>query len=90
MMSRILPCLMIATGPALAVEVFRVEGLARGETLSIRERPDAAAQALGQVPQGTRIRGFGCNSDTPSGLTWCRVKSSMIVGWARRRYLAPE
>lgn len=94
MMSLIRPSLtaaiLIAAGPAQAVEVFRVEGLPHGETLTIRETPEAGAQALGQIPPGRRVRGFGCTSETPSGLTWCRVKSGVIVGWARRRYLAPE
>ncbi|KMO39933.1 hypothetical protein VQ02_08780 [Methylobacterium variabile] len=71
-------------------EFFRVEGLPRGDTLSIREAPDADSPALGQAPARGRLRGFGCTNDTPSGLTWCRVKLGPIVGWARRRYLTPE
>ncbi|MCJ2082553.1 SH3 domain-containing protein [Methylobacterium sp. J-090] len=85
-----LPALLALAGPAAAVEAFRVDGLPRGEGLTLRETPDAAAPALGQVPAGARIRGFGCTSDTPSGLTWCRVKAGPILGWARRRYLAPD
>ena len=81
---------IVWTVAALAQDSFRVDGLPPGDTLSIRETPDAAAPALGQVPVGARIRGFGCTSDTPSGLTWCRVKAGPILGWARRRYLAPE
>jgi uncharacterized protein YraI len=80
---------LLAAGPA-AAEAFRVDGLPRGETLSIRETPDAAAPALGQAPMGARLRGFGCTAETPSGLTWCRVKAGPILGWARRRYLSPE
>ncbi|MGU3360929.1 SH3 domain-containing protein [Methylobacterium sp. M6A4_1b] len=79
-----------AAGPTAAAEAFRVDGLPRGETLSIRETPDAAAPTLGQVPVGARLRGFGCTAETPSGLTWCRVKAGPILGWARRRYLSPE
>lgn len=75
---------------ACAQEAFRVGGLPPGDTLSIRETPDADAPALGQAPSGARLRGFGCTADTPSGLTWCRVKAGPILGWARRRYLAPE
>ena len=85
-----LALVLLAAGPASAAEAFFVGGLPRSETLSIRETPDAAAPALGQVPVGVRIRGFGCTSDTPSGLTWCRVKAGPILGWARRRYLSPE
>lgn len=82
--------LLMSGQSAWAMEVFRVEGLPRGEALTIRDTPEAGALALGQIPQGGRVRGFGCTSETPSGLTWCRVKSGVIVGWARRRYLAPE
>ena len=77
-------------GTASAQDAFRVTGLPQGDTLSIRETPDAAAPSLGQVPAGARLRGFGCTSDTPSGLTWCRVKAGPLLGWARRRYLAPD
>ncbi|MCJ2035836.1 SH3 domain-containing protein [Methylobacterium sp. J-068] len=85
-----LALVLLAPAPALAAEAFRVDGLPRGESLSIRETPDAAAPALGQAPAGARLRGFGCTADTPSGLTWCRVKAGPILGWARRRYLSPE
>ncbi|AWN46998.1 peptide-binding protein [Methylobacterium terrae] len=71
-------------------DFFRVEGLPPGDTLSIREAPDADSPALGQAPARGRLRGFGCTNETPSGLTWCRVKLGPIVGWARRRYLTPE
>lgn len=80
----------LTAAPALAVEAYRVGGLPLGEGLTIREAPDAAAPALGQVPIGARLRGFSCTSDTPSGLTWCRVKGGGVLGWARRRYLAPD
>ncbi|GJD49864.1 hypothetical protein OPKNFCMD_2599 [Methylobacterium crusticola] len=84
--------LVLAAGaaPARAQEAFRVDSLAPGDTLSIREAPDAATPVLGQAPARARLRGFGCTNDTPSGLTWCRVKYGAVVGWARRRYLAPE
>ena len=72
------------------LEFFRVEGLPPGDTLSIREAPDAESPAIGQAPPRGRLRGFGCTNDTPSRLTWCRVKLGPIVGWARRRYLTPE
>lgn len=81
---------LVGVGPAMAQDSFRVDGLSPGDTLSIRETPDAEAPALGQAPIGARLRGFGCTAHTPSGLTWCRVKAGPILGWARRRYLAPE
>lgn len=95
MMSRPLPALTVAVllaaaGPAGAAEAFRVEGLPRDDGLTIRETPDGAAAALGQIPVGRRVLGFGCTNDTPSGLTWCRVKFGRTVGWARRRYLTPD
>lgn len=69
---------------------FRVGDVGPDDYLSIRERPDADAPALGRAPVGARLRGFGCTNETPSGRTWCRVKYGRAVGWARRRYLAPE
>ncbi|MBE7243992.1 MAG: SH3 domain-containing protein [Actinomycetospora chiangmaiensis] len=80
---------MLVAGPALAEpEVYRVTGLAPGEALSIRVEPDAAAEQIGEI----RVRAlvFGCTNDTPSRTTWCRVKAGRTLGWARRRYLAPE
>ncbi|MFY9289785.1 MAG: SH3 domain-containing protein [Methylorubrum rhodinum] len=82
--------LLAAAGSADAAEPFRVEGLPRDDSLTIRETPDGAAPALGQIPVGRRVLGFGCTNDTPSGLTWCRVKFGRTVGWARRRYLTPD
>jgi uncharacterized protein YraI len=73
-----------------APEGFRVDGLPRDETLTIREAPDAEAPAVAEVPVGRRLIGFACTTDTPSGRTWCRVKYGRSVGWARRRYLAPD
>ena len=80
----------LADGPARAAEAFRVEGLPRDDSLTIREAPDAGAPALGQIPVGRRVLGFGCTNDTPSGLTWCRVRFGRTLGWARRRYLTPD
>ncbi len=71
-------------------EAFRVEGLPRDDALTIRETPEADAAALGQIPVGRRVLGFGCTKDTPSGLTWCRVKFGRVIGWARHRYLTPD
>ena len=80
---------MLAAGSARAEpESYRVTGLAPGEALSIRVEPDAAAEQIGEI----RVRAlvFGCTNDTPSRTTWCRVKAGRTLGWARRRYLAPE
>ncbi|GEL39563.1 hypothetical protein MEX01_01540 [Methylorubrum extorquens] len=94
-MSRSLPRLVFALllaggGSAWGAETFRVEGLPRDDSLTIRETPDAGAPALGQIPVGRRVLGFGCTNETPSGLTWCRVKFDRTLGWARRRYLTPD
>ena len=67
---------------------YRVSGLAPGEPLSVRAEPDAGAEVVGGIRGRTLV--FGCTNDTPSRTTWCRVKAGRTVGWARRRYLAPE
>ena len=93
MRSIFLLMLLMVAGPAQAQparEFFRVTEIERGDFLSIRERPDADAPALGRVPPNGRVRGFGCTTDTPTGRTWCRGKYGRVVGWARQRYLAPE
>ena len=95
MMRRCRPLLILVlaglAGPATAEpEAFRVTGLPRDEPLSIREGPDAGEPVVAEVPVGRRLIGFGCTTDTPSGLTWCRVKYGSALGWARRRYLAPD
>ncbi len=69
-------------------QAYRVEGLPRGEALSVRAEPDPAAERVGEV-RG-RVLVFGCTNETPSRTTWCRVKDGRTLGWARRRYLAPE
>ncbi|WP_430911830.1 SH3 domain-containing protein [Methylobacterium sp. sgz302541] len=85
-------CLTVALSilPAAAADTFRVDGLPYGDSLTIRETPDASAAAVGQIPVGRRVLGFGCTNDTPSATTWCRVRFGRALGWARRRYLAPE
>lgn len=86
----LLTVFLLAAGPA-AADSFRVSDVRRGDVLSIRERPDAAAAVIERIPWNARgIRGFGCTNETPSGRTWCRVKYHDVVGWARRRYLQPE
>ena len=94
-MPRCLPALAVALllaggVSARGAETFRVEGLPRDDSLTIRETPDAGAPALGQIPAGRRVLGFGCTNATPSGLTWCRVRFERTLGWARRRYLTPD
>ncbi|RVU20681.1 SH3 domain-containing protein [Methylobacterium oryzihabitans] len=80
--------LVLSGAPALA-ETFRVDDVPPGDSLGIREAPDADSPAVGRAPANALLRGAGCTNDTPSGRTWCRVKYGAVVGWARRRYLAP-
>ena len=81
--------LLLLAGPAAAEpQVFRLDGLPPGESLSIRAEPDAAAEVVGEIRARALV--FGCTNDTPSRTTWCRVKVGPTLGWARRRYLAPE
>ncbi|GJD89740.1 MULTISPECIES: SH3 domain-containing protein [Methylobacterium] len=78
----------LAAPAAADPQAYRVEGLPRGEALSVRAEPDPAAERVGEV-RG-RVLVFGCTNETPSRTTWCRVKDGRTLGWARRRYLAPE
>jgi uncharacterized protein YraI len=69
-------------------ETYRISGLPPGESLSIRTEPDPSAEQIGEIRSRALV--FGCTNDTPSRTTWCRVKAGGVLGWARRRYLAPE
>ena len=85
--------LLILAGPGIAPASaepapYRLSGLAPGEPLTVRAEPDASAEQVGEIRARALV--FGCTNDTPSRTTWCRVKAGRIVGWARRRYLAPE
>jgi uncharacterized protein YraI len=94
--SALVPALLaLLTGPALltgsalaAQETYRVVGIARGDSLNIRERPDADSPVVGQIPPNARrLRGFGCTDDTPSRQAWCRIKYRDNVGWVRHNFL---
>lgn len=79
----------LAADPAWAEpETYRVSGLAPGEALSIRAEPDPSAEQIGEIRSRALV--FGCTNETPSRTTWCRVKAGRVLGWARRRYLAPD
>ena len=69
-------------------ESYRISGLPPGEALSIRAEPDPAAEQIGEIRARALV--FGCTNETPSRTTWCRVKAGRVLGWARRRYLAPD
>ena len=87
----VLALVLFGVGGATAEPApFRIAGLPRDDALTIRESPDASGAAVARVPVGRRVLGFGCTDDTPTGRTWCRVKFGDAVGWARRRYLAPD
>lgn len=80
---------LIASSRARAEpEAYRISGLPPGEPLSIRAEPDPAAEQIGEIRARALV--FGCTNETPSRTTWCRVKAGRVLGWARRRYLAPE
>lgn len=79
----------LAPAPARAEpETYRISGLPPGEPLSIRAEPDPSAEQIGEIRSRALV--FGCTNDTPSRTTWCRVKAGRVLGWARRRYLAPD
>lgn len=80
--------LALAAPAAAEPQSYRLDGLPRGESLSIRAEPDPSAEIVGEIRARALV--FGCTNDTPSRTTWCRVKVGPTLGWARRRYLAPE
>jgi uncharacterized protein YraI len=69
---------------------YRVVGVARGDNLNIRERPDAESDLIGQIPRHARVRGFGCTRETRGGVSWCRVKYGAVVGWVRERFIRTD
>ncbi|MDQ4136987.1 MAG: SH3 domain-containing protein [Pseudomonadota bacterium] len=83
----LLALLVLAASPAVArQELYRVVGIARGDQLNIRERPDA--DVIGAIPPNTRrLQGFGCTDNTPSRQAWCRVKYNGVVGWVRETFI---
>ncbi len=91
-MLRLAVLLVLVPSAALAApDTYRVVGVARGDMLNIRERPDPESDLIGQIPHdGRRIRGFGCTDDTENGTAWCRVKHGAVVGWVRQKFVRPE
>ena len=85
----LLVLLLLAAAPAAArSELYRVVGIAPGDQLNIRDRPDANADVVGQIPPNTRrLQGFGCTDDTPSRQAWCRVRYKGTVGWVRETFI---
>ena len=83
-----LSLLALAGSAAAEPQAYRLDGLPPGESLSIRVEPDAGAEVVGEIRARALV--FGCTNETPSRTTWCRVKVGQTLGWARRRYLAPE
>jgi uncharacterized protein YraI len=69
---------------------YRVVGVARGDSLNIRELPDAESDLIGQVPRNGRVRGFGCTDETRNRVSWCRVKYGNVVGWVREKFVEEE
>ena len=70
---------------------YRVVGVARGDMLNIRERPDPNSDLIGQIPHDARrVRGFGCTDETENRTTWCRVKHGAVVGWVRQKFVKAE
>ena len=85
----LLALLVLAATPAAArQELYRVVGIAPGDRLNIRDRPDAGAEIVGAIPPNARrLQGFGCTDDTPSRQAWCRVRYRGAVGWVREIFI---
>ena len=86
-----LAVLLLTAMPAQSPPTYyRVVGVARGDNLNIRERPDAESDLVGQIPRDARVRGFGCTRETRSGVSWCRVTYGAVVGWVREKFVRTD
>ncbi len=91
----ILACILALSSPALAQgtgfeegAVVRVEGIAAGSVLNLREGPGVANAVLGTLSPGqTGLSVLYCDA---AG-AWCRIRSRIGAdGWASAAYLAPD
>jgi hypothetical protein len=76
-----------ADGYAGGPDTWRVTGMSAGDTLNLREAPNATAPVVGTLAEGTLVRNRGCQDTV--GTKWCRVEVAKppLAGWAAGRFL---
>jgi uncharacterized protein YraI len=65
-----------------------VTGLAAGDSLNVRSRPDTGSSVIARLAQGARVRNLGC--ETVGSSRWCRIRTTggvEVTGWVNGRYL---
>jgi hypothetical protein len=71
-------------------ERFTVEGVDAADTLNVRDRPDARAEVLGQLPSdATGILGMDEEQQVGSSV-WRKIKCRNLVGWVNARFLVRQ
>lgn len=95
---------MAFADPSRAVdgpERVRVEGVAQGDVLFLRERPDSASAQVGSLPPDAGgIENLGCvntrggqarpETNLATGATWCRLRHGGVEGYANARFLRAD
>jgi hypothetical protein len=62
-----------------------VSGVASNDRLNVRSAPNADAETLGRLRNGTRVRNLGCKNS--GGARWCRISADTVRGWVNGRFL---
>ncbi|MFM9846105.1 MAG: hypothetical protein ACKVP3_02985 [Hyphomicrobiaceae bacterium] len=69
---------------------FAVKGVAAGDVLNIRDRPDGK-QIIGHVPpDGSGIVTISPRTKTTGGGTWVKIRFGDLSGWVNVRFLGPD
>lgn len=69
-------------------DYWRVSGLARGDTLNMRDRPSQSGMKVGELAEGDIVRNRGCRMN--GGTRWCEIETMddmAGIGWVAGRYL---
>lgn len=69
-------------------DYWAVSGLAKGDTLSLRDGPSARDKLLYRLAEGAVLRNLGCRP--VHGARWCKVQllgDANAAGWVNGRYL---
>ena len=73
-----------------AEPTFAVKGVAAGDVLNIRDKPDGK-QIIGQMPpDGRSIVAIGPRTKATGGGTWLKIRFGDLSGWVNVRFLGPD